>query len=76
MGFTIDPDNPCKPDCPDRPNCKGCVRGNEYRQKRIKQLDAEFAKRSVKRYENDRTRAKMDRRAKNSKKPRRRTHWD
>lgn len=28
-------DNPCRRDCPDRPNCKGCERGNAWRQKVI-----------------------------------------
>lgn len=74
MGVFIDPDNPCTRDCPDRPNCKGCVRGNEYRQKRIKQLNEEFAKRSIDRYEQDRTMNKYDMAAKNSKKPKRRMH--
>ena len=76
MGVFIDLDNPCTRDCPDRPNCKGCVRGNEYRQKRIKRLDEEFAKKSIDRYEQERWRINKGIAAKNSKKPKRRTYRD
>ena len=43
----IDKDCPCTSDCPDRPNCKGCKRGNGYRAKKIqesrqKQAENEF----------------------------------
>lgn len=43
----IDKDCPCTSDCPDRPNCRGCKRGNEYRAKKIqesrqKQAENEF----------------------------------
>lgn len=30
--MAFDKDCPCTLDCPDRPNCKGCERGNAYRQ--------------------------------------------
>ena len=45
--MALDKNNPCIRDCPDRPNCKGCVRGNAYRNSRIeehkqKRPEAEF----------------------------------
>lgn len=41
----FDKDNPCRRDCPDRPHCKGCKRGNAWRDKKnaeSKQKDAAF----------------------------------
>ena len=70
MGF--DPNCPCVPYCPNRPNCKGCERFAVYRRNRQKKLDEEYAKRSIDRYEIERTRTKRDKAAKNSKKPKRR----
>lgn len=72
--MAMDPKCPCTRDCPDRPNCKGCERFAVYRRERIKQLEENHAKRSIDRYEMDRTRRKYDTAAKNSKKPKRRIH--
>lgn len=47
----IEPDNPCTIDCPDRPNCKGCARGNAYRQKKIEESEERFKKNSYHHYE-------------------------
>lgn len=72
--MAMDPNCPCTKDCPDRPNCKGCERFAVYRRNRQKKLDEEFAKRSIDRYEQDRTRRKYDVIAKNSKKPKRKIY--
>ena len=59
MGF--DKNNPCTKDCPDRPNCKGCVRGNAYRQSRIEALERKKPDSDFRNYEMDRYNTAMKR---------------
>ncbi len=38
-------DCPCTKDCPDRPNCKGCERGNAWRKKKNEMIEQNAAER-------------------------------
>ena len=55
-------DNPCTKDCPDRPNCKGCQRGNAWRETKIaehnqRSAEADFNHYWFSRYNKSRKRA-------------------
>lgn len=52
--MAFDKNNPCTKDCPDRPNCKGCVRGNEYRNKKIAEHKRKIPESDFRNYEMDR----------------------
>lgn len=49
--MAFDNNNPCHKDCPDRPNCKGCVRGNAYRQLKIDEHRRRTAEADFRSYE-------------------------
>ena len=67
-------DNPCTPDCPDRPNCKGCVRGNRYRNAKIKEYAQQDAERNFKQYEIDMFNRKFNRSVEKRKSHKRMVH--
>ncbi len=44
-------DCPCTKDCKDRPNCKGCERGNAWREKKNAMIKRNAAENDFKLYE-------------------------
>ena len=72
----FDERSPCRRDCPDRPNCKGCVRGNEFRALKNRESKERYLNNGFNRYECDRVNTIIDTIVKNKRKPKRHTRHD
>ncbi len=67
--MAFDKDCPCNTDCPDRPNCKGCERGNAWRKKKQEERDQQYKEKAFNRYRMDKYAYYEKLNVENSKKP-------
>ena len=72
--MALDKDCPCTIDCPDRPNCYGCVRGNQWRLKKQAEAKQRYINNAYKRHEIDLFNKKFNITVKHQKKPKRWEH--
>ena len=49
--MAFDKDCPCNRECPDRPNCKGCERGEAWRKKKQEENEKRYKEETYHRYE-------------------------
>ena len=69
--MAFDKDCPCNMECPDRPNCKGCVRGNLWRLKKQAESEQRYVNKAFHRHEIDLFNKKFYMTVKNKRKPKR-----
>lgn len=68
--MTVNSDCPCW-GCTDRPNCKGCERGNAWRKKKQEEREQRYKEKAFHRYEMDKFKDKAQKHAERSQKPKR-----
>lgn len=71
--MAFDKDCPCNTDCPDRPNCKGCERGNAWRKKKQEEAEQRYKEKTFHRYEMEQFQKRFYKTVENRKKNKRLT---